>query len=219
MMARKWASRPFVWHAFAPCSGPLRVASSRRWQCWRWELSCDGKKPEEQPAPAVSVAPTPKPPPAASAPRKEPKPEARAEKLTVLFGGDVNLGRGAGQKILKDPKYDPFAEIAPLLSTADFRAVNLESQLSDQNGETQSPNHHLIFTGPPGGADVLAAAHIDLVSLANNHAWDYGKKALFETFTNLERAGVASPARGARLTPPTSRRCSPSRAGAWPSSV
>ncbi|MCA9592105.1 MAG: CapA family protein [Myxococcales bacterium] len=158
-------------------------------------LGCDGKQPEEQPAPAASVVP----PAVKPAVPEKAAPEAPAEKLTVLFGGDVNLGRGAGQKILKNPKYDPFSEIAPLLATADLRAVNLESQLSDQNGETQSPKHHLIFTGPPGGADVLGAAHIDLVSLANNHSWDYGKKALFETFDNLERAGVAYT--GARRKP------------------
>ncbi|MBX3130012.1 MAG: CapA family protein [Polyangiaceae bacterium] len=117
-------------------------------------------------------------------------PPARAERIVILAGGDVNLGRGAGQRILKDPKYDPFHDVAPLLRTADFRHVNLECQLSDQGGETQSKNNRLVFTGPPGGGATLAQAGIDLVSLANNHAWDYGKGALMETFDNLERAGV-----------------------------
>ena len=122
-----------------------------------------------------------------------PLPEAappKSDRLVVLVGGDVNLGRGAGQHILKDPKYDPFHAIAPLLATADLRLVNLESQLSDQDGVTQHPVNHLVFTGPPGGADVLGRAGIELVSLANNHAWDYGKAAFLETLDNLERAGV-----------------------------
>jgi poly-gamma-glutamate capsule biosynthesis protein CapA/YwtB (metallophosphatase superfamily) len=131
-----------------------------------------------------SAAPASLPSPPASA-------AATAPELVILAGGDVNLGRGCGQKILRDPKYDPFHVVRPLLATADFRFVNLESQLSDQNGETSSRNHALVFTGPPGGADVLQAAGIDAVSLANNHAWDYGKRALFETFENLERVGVA----------------------------
>jgi poly-gamma-glutamate synthesis protein (capsule biosynthesis protein) len=130
-------------------------------------------------APSSATAPAPKP-----APKK-------ADKIVILAGGDVNLGRGAGQKILKDPSYDPFSKIAPLLKTADYRFVNLESQLSDQGGETQSRSNHLVFTGPPGGAAVLARAGIDLVSLANNHAWDYGKGALFETLDHLDAAGVA----------------------------
>ncbi len=108
---------------------------------------------------------------------------AASEKRPLVFvaGGDLNFGRECGQAILSDPKYDPFASIAPLWESADFRFANLESQLSDQGGETQSPRNRLIFTGPPGGAGVLASARVDLVSTANNHAWDYGKAAFFET--------------------------------------
>jgi poly-gamma-glutamate capsule biosynthesis protein CapA/YwtB (metallophosphatase superfamily) len=119
-----------------------------------------------------------------------PKPEPKAERLVVLFGGDVSLARGAGQRLIRDPKYDPFHAIAPLLATADLRMANLESQLSDQSGQTQSPNNHLVFTGPPAGADALARAGFGLVSFANNHVWDYGKSAFLETLANLDRAGV-----------------------------
>ena len=44
---------------------------------------------------------------------------------------------------------------------------------------------------PPIAAKALARAKIDIVALANNHAWDYGKEALFETFDHLDAAGVA----------------------------
>jgi poly-gamma-glutamate synthesis protein (capsule biosynthesis protein) len=119
-------------------------------------------------------------------------PQTEVEPSIVLAaGGDVNFGRECGQAILKDPSYDPFAGLGRAWSEADLRFVNLESQLSDQHGVTQSPEHRLIFTGPPGGAEVLAQAHISLVSTANNHAWDYGKSALFETLANLERAQLA----------------------------
>jgi poly-gamma-glutamate capsule biosynthesis protein CapA/YwtB (metallophosphatase superfamily) len=91
---------------------------------------------------------------------------------------------------LHDPGYDPFTGLGHAWSSADLRSVNLESQLSDQNGVTQHPGNRLIFTGPPGGADVLARAGVSLVSTANNHAWDYGKSALFETIANLQRARV-----------------------------
>jgi poly-gamma-glutamate synthesis protein (capsule biosynthesis protein) len=111
--------------------------------------------------------------------------------IVLAAGGDVNFGRECGQEILKDVAYDPFAGLNEAWTSADARFVNLESQLSDQHGLTQSPSHRLIFTGPPGGADVLAQAHVSLVSTANNHAWDYGKGALLETIDNLERARVA----------------------------
>jgi poly-gamma-glutamate capsule biosynthesis protein CapA/YwtB (metallophosphatase superfamily) len=111
--------------------------------------------------------------------------------IVLAVGGDVNFGRECGQHILKDVAYAPFAGLSEAWTSADARFVNLESQLSDQQGLTQSPSHRLIFTGPPGGAEVLAKAGVSLVSTANNHAWDFGRSALFETIANLERAQVA----------------------------
>jgi len=103
----------------------------------------------------------------------------------------VNLGRACGQRILADSAYEPFHGIARVWDDADVRFVNLESPLSEQHGETQSPHHNLVFTGPPAGADALARAHVDLVSTANNHAWDYAQRGLFETLANLDRVGIA----------------------------
>lgn len=114
-----------------------------------------------------------------------------AEEFTLIAGGDVCFGRELGQRLLQDPAYDPFAASASLFARADMRFVNLESQLSDQDGETQSKHHPLVFTGPPVGADALARAGIQMVSIANNHMWDYGERAFFETLANLKRAGVA----------------------------
>jgi poly-gamma-glutamate synthesis protein (capsule biosynthesis protein) len=53
------------------------------------------------------------------------------------------------------------------------------------------PDNRLVFTGPPAGADALARGRIDVVSLANNHAWDFGKPAFLETLAHLERVGVS----------------------------
>lgn len=129
-------------------------------------------------------------PPAEEAPSGAPAPPEAPKALTLIAGGDVSFGRDLGQALLKDPKTSFFQHTMPLLRSADIRFVNLESQLSDQKGETQSPWVALVFTGPPSGADALAEAGIQVVSTANNHAWDYGKKALFETLDNLDRAGV-----------------------------
>jgi hypothetical protein len=119
--------------------------------------------------------------------------------LVIVAGGDVNLGRECGQAILAAANYDPFRFMGPLWGDADVRFVNLESQLSDQDGETQSPRNRLVFTGPPGGAETLAQAGIAVVSTANNHAWDYGRGALFETLDNLARAGVQKSGTGRTL--------------------
>jgi poly-gamma-glutamate synthesis protein (capsule biosynthesis protein) len=142
-------------------------------------------------APPASSAPTSADPPASTRAQESPS-SVQSDELVVVAGGDVNLGRELGQLIIKEPRLaDPFASVRPILDSADLTLVNLECQLSDQGGETQSPLNRLVFTGPPGGADLLARSGIDLVSLANNHMWDYGKKALMETFDHLDRAKVA----------------------------
>jgi poly-gamma-glutamate synthesis protein (capsule biosynthesis protein) len=123
--------------------------------------------------------------------------------VVIVAGGDVSFAREVGQRLLQERDYEPLAEVDALWRDADVRFVNLESQLSFQNGETQSPRHRLIFTGPPEGADALARARITLVSTANNHAWDYGRSALLETLYNLDRVGVRSVGTGSDLAEAT----------------
>jgi poly-gamma-glutamate capsule biosynthesis protein CapA/YwtB (metallophosphatase superfamily) len=154
----------------------------------------------------ASSAASPEPAPRVDAPRvKAPRVERsvqqllrqprefteRARSITLIAGGDVSFGRKFGQRLLRDANFDPFRSISPLLHAGDLRFVNLESVLSDQGGETEHPVRPLTFVGPPSAALGLARAGIELVSVANNHAWDYGKSAFLESLEHLTRAGVA----------------------------
>jgi poly-gamma-glutamate capsule biosynthesis protein CapA/YwtB (metallophosphatase superfamily) len=110
--------------------------------------------------------------------------------VTLLTFGDANLGRYVGKRLLEGDTLYPFRKIQSLLRSADIVFCNLESQLSDQHGETQNPKNNLIFTGPPQGGASLARGGISIVSTANNHAYDYGYNALTETIENLDASGV-----------------------------
>jgi poly-gamma-glutamate synthesis protein (capsule biosynthesis protein) len=109
---------------------------------------------------------------------------------SLLAFGDVNLGRSVGQEILKGNITYPFDNVGTVLSQADLVFVNLESQLSDRQGETQHPKYNLIFCGPPLGAQSLKKAGITVVSTANNHAFDYNLRALKETVRYLRNEGI-----------------------------
>src|SRR5450432_1686219 len=167
---------------------------SALWPLLLFCVACSSPGAHEQ---ARSPAPSPKPPlrPASLELPQGPTETAAASPIaqSLLFAaaGDVNLGRVCGQRLLADSSYDPLRGVAPIWANADLRFVNLESALSEQHGETQSPHHGLVFTGPPVGADALARAGIGIVSTANNHAWDYARRGLFETLENLDRVGVA----------------------------
>lgn len=111
-----------------------------------------------------------------------------AGRATLLAFGDVNLGRTLGRQLLREGPGCVFDEFR--FDTADVVFVNLESTLSDQGGETESPESNYIFTGPPVGALALARAGITVVATANNHAYDYGERALKETIDHLDAANI-----------------------------
>ena len=110
--------------------------------------------------------------------------------VTFLAFGDVNLGRTVGQKILKISTRYPFEKYSIKQDSADIVFANLESQVSDQHGETGHPKFNLIFTAPPEAAVTLQQSGIDIVSTANNHALDYGISALEETIDRLQQANI-----------------------------
>lgn len=110
--------------------------------------------------------------------------------LRLLAAGDVSFGRLVGQMLLRDPNFAPFASMQLLFQAVDVRFVNLEGPISDRGTETVSPHNNLVFNGPPISAQVLAKAGVDIVSTANNHAWDYGQTGLLETITWLDKENV-----------------------------
>ncbi len=97
------------------------------------------------------------------------------------------LGRGLGDQIRWGRPEYPFAHVADLLSAPTFSVANFESAL----GAAGYPQPKAYpFRAPVGAAESLAIAGIDLVSLANNHALDYGVEVLAEGLSLLEAQDV-----------------------------
>jgi poly-gamma-glutamate capsule biosynthesis protein CapA/YwtB (metallophosphatase superfamily) len=109
---------------------------------------------------------------------------------TLIAVGDINLGRTVGQELLKGKIDYPFEGLTSLFHNADIVFGNLESPISEQHGETQSPTSNIIFCAPPVAAASLRNAHVSIVSTANNHEFDYGMKGLAETIQYLNEAGI-----------------------------
>jgi hypothetical protein len=55
---------------------------------------------------------------------------------------------------------------------------------------TSSPGKPYFFRAPPRAAELLAWLGVDCVTLANNHALDYGPRALRDTRMYLGNAGI-----------------------------
>jgi poly-gamma-glutamate capsule biosynthesis protein CapA/YwtB (metallophosphatase superfamily) len=120
-----------------------------------------------------------------------------APEITLVAVGDINLGRKAGRIILSGDTDYAFAKTRDIISAADVAFGNLESTISEQNGITQ--NGVWCFTAPPIAAETLAHAGFDMVSLANNHVWDFGKRALLETPGYLDKVGIKHAGTGENL--------------------
>lgn len=109
--------------------------------------------------------------------------------LLVAAGGDVIGDRQVGEYIDAQGGTAVLAEVAPFLADAHVAFVNLESPLSDKG--SRNTEKDVTFRGRPALVQGLAAAGVDVVSLANNHALDWGSAALLDTIDRLSASGVA----------------------------
>ena len=83
-------------------------------------------------------------------------------------------------------------EVAEHLRRADALVLNLECCISDRGMPFPDPRKPFFFRAPPVAAERLAELGVDAVTLANNHALDYGADALLDTLSLLEAAGVGT---------------------------
>jgi poly-gamma-glutamate capsule biosynthesis protein CapA/YwtB (metallophosphatase superfamily) len=117
---------------------------------------------------------------------------------TLALAGDTMLGRGVAERLSADPTAPLIApQVADQLATADAFVLNLECCISDRGEPFPDPAKPFFFRAPPVAASRLAELGVDAVTLANNHALDYGPEALQDTLTHLDAAGIAAAGAGA----------------------
>ena len=106
-----------------------------------------------------------------------------AGSVTLAFAGDVHF-TGRTAPLLSDPA-TAFGPIAAVLKSADFTAVNLETAVTSR-GTPQPKTYH--FRTVPAAFTALRDAGVDLVTMANNHALDYGPVGLADTLAAARAA-------------------------------
>src|SRR5262245_38232299 len=102
----------------------------------------------------------------------------------LIFGGDVMLGRSCAAKI--ENGTDPFENISSVIRQASFAAANLECTISNLGGST----NRYAFRAPAQSAPLLRRAGFDAMSLATNHALDFGPAALQDSAAHLLREEI-----------------------------
>lgn len=101
------------------------------------------------------------------------------------------LGRLVADRLRDDPHAQLVSEeLAAITTEADLFVVNLECAISDRGERWPDPSKPFFFRAPPVAAEHLARLGVDCVTLANNHALDYGPVALHDTFEHLRHNGI-----------------------------
>ena len=113
-----------------------------------------------------------------------------ASMLTLLGCGDVGP--------IHEP-VDAFAELAqPTLVQADLRFAQVERVYSER-GAMQVHSGDAHSRVPPHMASIFSTCGFDVVSVASNHAMDWGPDALLDTLDVLEARGIRTIGAGRNL--------------------
>lgn len=115
-----------------------------------------------------------------------------AGQVTLALGGDVHF-EGSVRRLLRPG--GTLGAIGRTLRAADVAMVNLETPVTDHPRrdpkELEVPQDRYHFRTGPRALDVLAGSGVDVVSVANNHAGDYGAVGLADTLEAGRARGVA----------------------------
>ncbi len=111
------------------------------------------------------------------------------QSVEIAATGDINLDRALGAIIAGGRLDFPFEQVAPILQAADLAVGNFESALGDMG---EPANKSYAFRSPPVAAESLARAGFDVITLANNHALDYGPEALLQGLNLLQAQQLAT---------------------------
>ncbi len=139
------------------------------------------------------------------------------ERVELVFGGDViphgevkeaaadhartSSGDAGPAGTLNNEGWDHvLGPLSDVLRTADLAMVNLETPVS---GDPKARTAPLLFDAPPALLRALAASGVDVVSLANNHAFDQRRAGIAATWKHLAEVGLRGVGSG------------PSEAAAW----
>jgi len=100
------------------------------------------------------------------------------------------LGRLVNDILWERPPAYPWGNTLPIFRDVDIRICNLECVLSDRGRPWTMTPKVFHFRSDARNIETLKIAGINVVSLANNHALDYGYDAMLDMLKILDDAGI-----------------------------
>ncbi len=163
-----------------------------------WLAACTAPPVVEAPPPPP-VAEPPEPPP----PPPEVKIDYAAQRISIAGAGDIMPGTDFPENRLPDDDGAGFfAAVQPVLESADIAFGNFEGVMlvgGEPAKKCQNPSACYMFRTPPRYARHLRAAGFDVMSVANNHARDFGEAGRDATMQALDAVGIRHSGRAGTL--------------------
>ncbi|WP_287229611.1 CapA family protein [Xylanibacter caecicola] len=118
--------------------------------------------------------------------------ENRRDTFVVSLTGDIMMGTTFPEvRLPANGGKDLFRDVRPFLVNADIAVGNLEGTLCDVEDTSKKKTvHSYSFRTPPAYASLLRDAGYDFLSMANNHAFDFGIDGVMSTEKVLEGQGI-----------------------------
>ena len=114
--------------------------------------------------------------------------------FTICFAGDINLDEKWCTTEFLDQQENGIKdciseELITHMQQADVMCLNNEFTYSLQGAPLEGKMY--TFRANPDRVSILQEMGVDIVKLANNHVYDYGRQALLDSFETLENVGIS----------------------------
>lgn len=116
--------------------------------------------------------------------------DTESNTIILTACGDILLARGPGHRIEQFGSTFLFNGVKEILKNSDLAFANLESPASQNGKPYPGKPANVTFRSSPEALAGIAWAGFDVVSLANNHMYDYGPEALVDTLMHLDNLGI-----------------------------
>ncbi len=122
--------------------------------------------------------------------------------LVMDFTGDLSFADGVATTIYMDHQVNGITDcfskkLLDEMQSADILMVN--NEFSYTNRGTALKGKAYTFRGDPSRVELLDTLGVDVVSVANNHVFDYGEVGLLDTLDTLRAAGMPFTGAGVNL--------------------
>ncbi|HET8900789.1 MAG TPA: CapA family protein [Holophagaceae bacterium] len=126
--------------------------------------------------------------------RPQATPPAPVSQITLVATGDIMMHADVKQAAAQRGFDALWADFAPVWKSADVAFANLETPVAPTTGRPGKPYQ---FNAPEELPKALKDAGLQVLSTANNHAFDQGPKGIVETLQRLHDGGLVTIGTGA----------------------